>query len=360
VDTVETLSFRKMLVTAAKKDATDLHLTVGSSPMMRVDGVLAPIEGEDVLTSLKIERIVDSMTSLEQRERLEKERDIVIMNIFDNKIRAKVHIFYQEGSMTVSLRFLNLNVETIRALNIPPAIEAFAALKSGLVIIGGHYGSGRTTLALALLEHINRSRVEHILTIENPIEYDMIGNKSIVNQREVGKDVHSFDDALGAIEKEDVDVVFVSELENPQVMRKVLELANAGILVITVMDVSSSDKALEKIISSFPAYEQEYIKELLADALRAIVIQYLLPRIGGGLVPVHEVLVNTSSVRSFVLAQKLAQLEQIIASSRSEGMISFDHELATMVKNRVVSLEHAREVVRNEEVFESLVRGIFM
>ncbi len=359
MDTAETLSFRKILVMAAKRNATDLHLTVGSPPMMRVDGVLEPIEEEEILTSLKIERIVESMSSPDQRDRLQKERDIVIMNIFDNKIRAKVHIFFQEGSMTVSLRFLTLNVETIRALHMPPSIEAIALLKSGLVIVGGHFGSGRTTLALAILEHINRARVEHILTIEDPIEYDMIGNKSIVNQREVGRDVNSFDAALDSIEKEDVDVVFVSELENASATRKVLELANAGILVIVVMDVSSSDKALEKIISGFPSSEQSYITELLGDALRAIIIQYLLPRIGGGLVPVHEVLVNTSSVRSFLLAQKFSQLEQIIASSRAQGMISFDHELATMVKSRIVSLEHAREVAKNSETFESLVRGIF-
>jgi twitching motility protein PilT len=359
VDTVETLSFRKMLVTAAKKDATDLHLTVGSPPMMRVDGVLEQIEGEEILTSLKIERIVASTTTPDQRERLATDRDIVIMNIFDNKIRAKVHIFYQEGSLTVSLRFLNLNVETIRELNLPPSIQSVAQLKNGLVIIGGHFGSGRTTLALALLEQINQSRVEHILTIESPIEYDMTGNKCIVNQREVGRDVNSFDAALDAIEKEDVDVVFVSELANASVTRKVLELANAGILVMIVMDVSSSEKALEKIISAFPSSEQGYITELLSDALRAVVVQYLLPRIGGGLVPVHEVLVNTSSVRSFILSQKFAQLGQIIASSRSQGMVSFDHELAGMVKNRIVSLEHAREVVHNADIFESLVKGIF-
>lgn len=359
MDTAETLSFRNMLVTAAKKDATDLHLTVGSVPMIRVDSILQPLEGEEVLTALKIERIVESMTDPDQRDRLQKERDVVVMQVFDNKIRAKVHIFFQEGSMTVSLRFLTLNVETIRALNMPPAIEAVAMQPNGLVIIGGHFGSGRTTLALAFLEYINRTRVEHILTIEDPIEYDMIGNKSIINQREVGRDVNSFDAALDAIEKEDVNVVFVSELGNVSTMRKMLELANAGILVIAVMDVSSSDKALEKIISTFPTNEQTYITELLADSLRAVIIQYLLPRIGGGLVPVHEVLVNTTTVRSFILSNKLSQLSQIIASSRTEGMIGFDQELATMVKNRIVSLEHAREVAKNSEVFESLVRGIF-
>lgn len=359
MDTAETLSFRSMLVEAVKKSATDLHLTVGSQPMVRIDGALQPLEDQEVLTSLKLDRIVDSMIDIPQRERLDKERDLVIMKIFDNKIRAKIHIFYQENFASISLRFLNLSVETVRELNIPQAIERFAPLKNGLLILGGHYGSGRTTLAFALLEYINRNSIEHILTIENPIEYNLVGNKSIVNQREVGTDVPSFEAALDSIEKEDVDVLFVSEMPNVSVMRKVLELANAGLYVVAVMDISSSEKAIEKIISSFPEHEQTYIQELLADALRGVVIQHLVPRIGGGLVPVHEVLVNTTSVRAFILSNRLTQLDQIIASSRSDGMMSFDHELANMVKTRVVSLEHARDVTRNKEVFESLVKGIF-
>ncbi len=359
MDTAETLLFRNMLVNAAKRDSTDLHLTIGSLPVARIDGALQPLEGEDVMTALKIERIVDSVINRQQRELLDKNRDIVIIKVFDGKIRAKIHIFYQEGTLTLSLRFLTLTVETIRELNIPPSIEKLAALKNGLLILGGHYGSGRTTLAMALLEHINQNRVEHILTIESPIEQNLIGIKSIINQREVGTDVNSFDDALDALEKEDVDVLFVGDLSTASVMRKVLELSNAGILVVTVMDVSSSDKAIEKIISSFPSHEQTYILELLADALRGVVVQYLVPRIGGGLIPVHEVLVNTPSVRATILSNHLQQLSQIIAVSRSDGMMSFDYELAGLVKNRAVSLEHAREVAKNREVFDSLVKGIF-
>lgn len=359
MDTIETLAFRKLLVTAAKREASDLHLTIGSPPMIRVGGILQPVHDDELVTAVKIERIVDSVITQTQRERLERDRDLVIMKVFDDKIRTKVHVFYQEGFLTVSLRFLRLDVGTVRTLSVPKSIERFATLKNGLVIVGGHYGSGRTTLAMALIEHINQQRTEHILTIEHPIEYNLVGAQSIVNQREVGSDVNSFEDGLASIEKEDVDVIFISDLSNGTIVRRTLELANAGILVFTVMDVSSASKALEKLLSSFPPYEQVYIQELLSDVLRGVIIQYLLPKIGGGLAPLHEILINTPPVKALILSNRLVQLDQTIASSRSEGMLSFDHELANLVKSRIVSLEHAREVARNRELFESLVKGIF-
>lgn len=359
MDTVETLAFRTLLVTAMKREATDLHLTIGSPPMIRVDGVLQPVNDEELMTSLKIERVVDSIIDTPQRERLERDRDLVIMKVFDGKIRAKVHVFYQEGYLTISLRFLRLDVAEVRTLHLPKSIERFAALKNGLVLVGGHYGSGRTTLAMAILEQINQQRTEHILTIEQPVEYNVVGAKSIVNQREVGSDVNSFEEGLVSIEKEDVDVLFISDVGSPSIIRRALELASAGILVLTVMDVSSAEKALEKLLSSFPPHEQIYVRELLADVLRGVAIQYLLPKIGGGLAPLHEVLVNTTAVRGLILSGRLTQLDQTIASSKAEGMLSFDHELAGLVKSRIVSLEHAREVARNQELFESLVRGIF-
>lgn len=359
MDTVETLAFRKILVTSAKREATDLHLTAGSPPMVRVGGALQPIEDEEIVTAVRIERIVDSLISQQQRERLERARDLVFMKVFDDKIRIKIHIFYQEGLLTVSLRFLRLDVGTVRTLSIPKSIERFAVLKNGLVIVGGHYGSGRTTLAMALLEHINQNRTEHILTIEYPIEYNLAAEKSIVSQREVGSDVNTIEDGLASIEKEDVDVLFISDLANPSVVRRSLELANAGILVLTVMDVSSAEKALEKMLSSFPSNEQVYVRELLADVLRGVVIQYLLPKIGGGLAPLHEILINTPSVKAMILSNRLTQLDQTIASSRADGMLSFDHELANLVKSRIVSLENGKEVARNHELFESLVKGIF-
>ena len=357
MDTAQTLAFRKILTESIKKEASDLHISVGSRPMVRIDGSLRDMEDEDVFTESSIRAIVESILAPEQLTRLEKDRDYVLVKVFDNKIRTKIHFFYQEGFLTLSIRILSLNPVTLHELKTPPVIEKLSDHSHGLVIIAGRYGSGRTTLATALLEQINRTRVEHILTLEHPIEYNLVSNKSIVDQQEVGRDVATFEKGLASLDDEDVDVLFVSELGSSESTRAVLEHANAGMLVIVVVDTDSAARAIERLIAMFPAQEQEYARQLVAETLQAVVVQTLVPQMGGGRVPVHEILLNNASVRSFILSNRLQQLGNVVASSKAEGMLSFDTELAALVRSQKVSLEHAQEVARNRDVFDSLVKG---
>ena len=357
MDTAQTLAFRKILTESIKKEASDLHISVGSRPMVRIDGSLRDMEDEDVFTESSIRAIVESILVPEQLAQLEKDRDYVLVKVFDNKIRTKIHFFYQEGFLTLSIRILSLNPVTLHELKTPPVIEKLSDRSPGLVIIAGRYGSGRTTLATALLEQINRTRVEHILTLEHPIEYNLVSNKSIVDQQEVGRDVATFEKGLASLDDEDVDVLFVSELGSSESTRQVLEHANAGMLVIVVVDTDSAARAIERLIAMFPAQEQEYARQLVAETLQAVVVQTLVPQMGGGRVPVHEILLNNASVRSFILSNRLQQLGNVVASSKAEGMLSFDTELAALVRSQKVSLEHAQEVARNRDVFDSLVKG---
>jgi len=356
MDTTQTLEFRRLLVDAVKRGASDLHLSVGSKPVVRVDGELSPLEQEPILSGGAIREIIDSILTPLQKQELEQNRDSITTRIFDEKIRAKIHIFFQEGFPSASFRMLTMTPKTPQELALPKQIEKFATCKQGLTIIAGTYGSGRTTLAMSILEHINRNRKEYIMTLERPIEYDLVGNKSIVNQREVGVDVKSIEDGLTYVQREDVDVLFVSELSSVDIIRKVLELSNAGMYIIAVMDMDSVVRVIEKIIASFDTHEQPIIQGLLADGLQSIIVQTLLPKIGGGLTAVHELLMNTPAVKTALLANRLNQLQQVIASSRSDGMISIDHELALRVKNREVLLEHAREHVRDLDTFSSLTK----
>lgn len=357
MDTAQTLAFRNILTESVKKEASDLHLSVGSRPMMRVNGSLHDMEDEDICTQDSIKTIVDSMLSSEQFALLEKERDYVLVKVFDNRIRTKIHFFYQEGFLALSMRFLSLNPVMLHELRVPSVIEKLANLSHGLIVVAGRYGSGRTTLATSLLEQINRTRVEHILTIEKPIEYNLVSNKSIVDQQEVGSDTESFEKGLSNLDDEDVDVLFVSELSSAPAARSVLEHANAGMLVITILDTDSATRAIEHLFTMFPAHEQEYARQLIAETLSAVVVQMLVPQIGGGRLPVHEILLNNASVRSFILSNRLQQLGNVIASSKAEGMLSFDAELAALVRSQKISLEHAREMARNKDVLESLVKG---
>lgn len=357
MDTAQTLAFRSILTDAAKKEASDLHISVASRPMIRVCGELQDMADKDIFTQDSVQAIVASLLSPEQIEQLSKEKSATLVKVFDNKIRTKIHFFYQEGFLTLSLRFLALNPVTLSELQLPSSIVSLTLLSHGLIVIAGHLGSGRTTLATALLEQINRTRVEHILTLEKPMEYNLVSNKSIVDQRQIGTDVESFEKGLELLDEEDVDVLFVSEVESAHAHRKVLELANAGVLVVMIMDTDSASRVIERLIAVFPANEQDYARQMVAESMKAVVIQALVPQIGGGRVAVHEVLLSNAPVRSFVLSNRLAQLDNVIASSKAEGMLSFDAELAALVKSQKVSVEHAREIARSRDVFDSLVKG---
>ncbi len=357
MDTAQTLAFRKLLTESVKKEASDLHISVGSRPMIRIDGLLHDMEDEDIFTEDSIKSIVESVLSSDQLAVLTRDRNFVLVKVFDNKIRTKIHFFYQESFLTLSIRFLSLNPVTLHELAMPSVITKLSALKHGLVVIAGRYGSGRTTLAVSLLEEINRTRVEHILTLERPIEYNLVSNKSIVDQQEIGRDIQSFEQGLMNLDDEDVDVLLVGELSSAECTRLVLEHANAGMLVIVIIDTDSATRAIERLVAMFPTQEQDYARQLVSGTLQAVIVQALVPQMGGGRIPVHEILLNNASVRSFILSNRLQQLGNVVASSKAEGMLSFDTELAALVRSQKVSLEHAREIAHSSDVFDSLVKG---
>ena len=349
--------FVRILTEAAKQHASDLHLNVGMHPVMRVDGKLVTMESEEIQTEQVVRDVVMGLTNEKQQATLEQNRSLIFTLELENKLRVKVNAYYQEGQLVVSMRLLSVVATTLKDLNVPPAVERFVGLTRGMLIIGGPYGSGRTTLAMAIIEQINRTRAEHIMTIEAPIEYNLVSNKSIVDQREVGFDVPTFEAALDYVQKEDVDVLFVSDMSSPSIIRQCLEVANAGIYTIVVMDVDSSQRALEKIITNFEASEQAHIRALLADVLEGVVIQRLVPRKGGGMMGVHEVLLSNPSMKSLILSGRLAQIPLMIRTSKAEGMMSLDAQLANLVSNQEITIENAHEASIDITTLDSLVRG---
>ncbi|MBI4272820.1 Flp pilus assembly complex ATPase component TadA [Candidatus Uhrbacteria bacterium] len=356
MDTAQSLTFRRLLTEAFKKGASDLHFTVGSRPTVRIHGSLQALESEEFSTEISVRDIVTTLLAADEQKKFSEQRDYIITRVFDERIRCKVHFFHQEGLPAISFRFLSMAPKALKDLNVPPQLGHFVTVKEGLLIVTGGYGSGRTTLATGILEEINRSRVEHIMTIERPIEYNLVGNKSIVNQREVGSDVVDFDTALHYVQEEDVDVLLVSDMPTLDSIRRVLELAGAGIYVITIMNADSVPRALEKISTLFEEHHQQHIRGLLADVLVGVVAQALLPGIGGSVIPVQEVLLNNESVKSMIVSGRLGQLDQLIKSSRAGGMMSFDHELATLVRNSRVSKDTALQSAHDRATLESLLR----
>jgi twitching motility protein PilT len=356
MDTAQSLAFRKLLTEAIKRGASDVHLTVGAHPMIRVDGLLRTFSQEEIVTEQYVHTIIDGILNQNQKERLTRDRDVVFTTVFDEKIRSKIHVFYQEGFPVLSFHFFSMTVRTPQELGIELNFDRFISAKNGLLIITGPRGSGRTTLTVGLLEYINRTQGVHIMTIEDPIEYNLNSNRSIVVQREVGSDVPTITEGLSAAAQEDVDILYVSDVKDADQMRTILELANSGMFIIVVFNTGSSVMALEKIVSFFGTHEQSHIRNLLAESLKGVVVQFLLPKIGGGVVSIHEILLNNTSAKTLIASDKLNQIGQLIKVSRDEGMTSIDHELATRLRNNEILLEHARAIAQDQQTLDTLMR----
>jgi twitching motility protein PilT len=337
------LAIAHLLSTVAERKASDLHLTVGNPPILRIDGKLNTLAEEAIVTPDFLEDVVKTMLSPDQRRALEERRELTVAYQFENRARFKANVYHQKGFLAVSLRLIPATIPSIAELGLPAIVETFAELERGLVIVTGPFGSGRTTTIAALIQSINQKRSEHIVTIERPIEYLFLNNQSVIEQREVGVDTVSIEQALTTASHEDVDVVMVSELEDADAIRAALTAVESGRLLLTTMTTESAVKTIEKLLLSFNTTELPQVRKQLAENLRGIVSQRLLPRVGGGRIVVAEVLIPNEPIRSVLRDGVLYQLQNILHTSREEGMVSLDRALAELVKAGVVLLDDAMQ-----------------
>ncbi len=339
--TNETIIIDRILTTAAEYKASDCHLVAGNPPILRVDGKLVALQGEAIITPDFLDRLAETLLDDVQRKTLADQKEVVISTTWGNRARYKVSFIHQRGAVAASLRFIPATMKTIEELGLPKVVAELINVQTGLVLITGPFGSGRTATAAALLNAINQSRAAHIVTVEKPIEYLFVNNQSIIEQREVGRDTTSFKQALETASREDVDVIFVSEMESPDVIDAVLSAAESSRLVISTMSTDSITRTLEKIITSFPEDQTQRIRVQLASTIQAVVSQRLLPRVGGGRIAVAEVLMPTPPIRAVIRDGALYQLTNILQTSRDAGMISLDRALAELVKTGEILIDDA-------------------
>lgn len=339
--TNEQIEINRILTAVAEYNASDLHLSVGNVPNVRVDGELFPLRDEKVVTPDFMNKLSLFFLDEKQKGILKKEKEIIFSYNFQNRIRFKVNIFFQEGYLSASLRLIPTTIKTLKELGLPKAVERVSMIQKGLVIVCGPFSSGRSSTIAALINEINNSRSEHILTVEKPIEFIFNDNQSIIEQREVGRDTNSFEQALKSAFREDVDVVMVSELKSKELIKSALDIAEGGRLIYATMETDSSIKTIERIINSFKKEEQNQIRVQLAEVLEGVIVQHLLPRVGGGRILVAEVLIPTSAVRSIIREGGIYQLENVLQTSREEGMISLDRALAELVRTGEIHLKNA-------------------
>lgn len=318
-----------------------------------MDGALVTLTDEPFVTPDLIDAVIKTVLTPAQRTQLEQDRELTVAYAHENRARFKVTAYYQKGFAALALRLIPSQPLSAAELSLPPVVDAFAQLVRGLIIVVGPFGSGRTSTVAAILQAINERRAAHIVTVERPIEYLFLNNKSVIEQREVGTDTKSFVQALATANREDVDVVAVSELDDPATVRAALEVVEAGRLVIGTMTAESTVQAVERILLSFPPTELPVVRRALAEHLAGILAVRLLPRVGGGRVPAVEVMVPNEAMRSVIRDGALYQLGNILHTAREEGTIPLDRALAQRVKSGEVLLEDAVEYAQDRSALRA-------
>jgi twitching motility protein PilT len=320
---------------------SDLLLTSGSAPRVRVDGMLRPLEGAPTLDAGQIDGLVKSMLSPDQMAIFKEHMDVDFSFSWEDKARLRASAFTQRGETSLALRMIPSQIPTFEQLGLPPVAEWMARLPRGLVLMTGPTGSGKSTTLASIIGRINETRALHVLTIEDPIEYVHTHNLSAVTQREVGLDSPSFERALRSALREDPDVLLVGEMRDLESIGLALTLAETGHLVFSTLHTNDAAQAVDRIIDVFPAYRQEQIRVQLSACLGAVVAQRLVPMIGGGMVAAFEILIANNPVRNLIREGKTNQLMNVITTNASEGMCTLEASLADLVQSETVTYEDA-------------------
>ena len=351
------LEINKLLMIVLERGASDLHLTIGKPPTIRVDSVLVELKDYEALSGNTIAAMVDVLlVTDEKRKEFRAEKELDFSFSFKDNIRFRVNAYYQKGYPGAALRLVPNKIKTIEELNLPQQLKDMLNNKQGLILVVGPTGHGKSTTLASLIDLVNHTRAENIVTIEDPIEYVYIQDKSMINQREVGFDTQSFARALRSVLREDANVVLVGEMRDLESIATTITIAETGHLVLATLHTNNASQTIDRIIDVFPAYQQNQIRAQLANILIAVVSQRLLPKIGGGRLPAMEIMMNSHAVANVIRENKAYELPNIIRTSAAGGMVSLDVSLASLVRNNLVQLDDVLQYVTDKDTFDGLLR----
>lgn len=331
----------ELITTVAKENASDLHLSVGRHPTLRVSGQLIPLAKIPILTAEATAGLAEVMMSKEVFSDFTKNHERDFSYSFKEKIRFRVNVYFQRGYVGVAMRLIPVRIKTLAELELPSILLDFTKKEQGFFLVVGPTGHGKSTTLAAMIDAINHARNEQIITVEDPIEYIFTPDRSMVSQREVGSDTADFPIALRSMFRQDMDVAMIGEMRDHETIATAVTAAETGHLVFSSLHTNNAAQTIDRIIDSFSGAQQGQIRAQLANTLIGVFSQRLIPRISGGLIPAYELLISNPAVRNLVRENKVHELDLVIETNSENGMVSFNRSLVDLVRRGEITMENA-------------------
>lgn len=345
-----------IIVRALADNVSDIHFSVGYYPAFRVAGNLVPLMNTRIFSPEDTMGLVSALLAPSFKEQFLANKEIDFSYDFYGKARFRGNAFFQKGSVGIALRAVPSQVKTIAELNLPPILEIFARKKQGFFLVVGPVGQGKSTTLASMIELINRERSEHVVTIEDPIEHLFTSGKSVIDQREAGIDTRDFHTGLQSAFRQDVDILMIGEMRDPETISTAVTAAETGHLVLSTLHTNNASQTINRIIDSFPGDQQSQIRIQLAGSLLGIFSQRLIPRVSGGLIPAYELLINNTAVSSLINEGRINEIDIVIETGSKDGMIDMNRSLAELVRKGEVTYENALLYSTNPKGLERILQ----
>jgi len=335
------MNIKELLTLTISRNASDLHLVTGIEPHLRIEGALIPIPGEPKVTAEAVDKILKEVLTPEQYERLVVNKELDFSLAFNDTARFRANAYTQKGALAIAFRTIPLSIPRIDDLGLPKILHTFTNLRQGFVLVTGPTGHGKSTSIAAMIDEINENRAEHIVTVEDPVEFIFNPKRSIISQREMGFDTHSWQIALRSVLREDPNVVLIGEMRDYETIAAALTIAETGHLVFASLHTNSASQTIDRIVDVFPDEQQEQVKLQLSNVVEAVFSMRLIPGEDGHRAVAYEVMLGTSAIKTSIRDGKTHQIDNILQTSTGIGMNTLEMSLANLVKSGKVSLEVA-------------------
>ncbi|TSC56055.1 MAG: twitching motility protein [Parcubacteria group bacterium Gr01-1014_18] len=337
---------------ANDQEASDIHLLAFMPPYIRVDGALRPLVGYEALSDKQLQDMGFAILRADQRDRFTESREMDIAYQTPDATRYRVNLHWEKNTVALAARIISSKIPTMSELNLPQIVYDLIKKPAGLVLVTGPTGCGKSTTLASLIESINIERAEHIVTLEDPIEFVYQSKKSLIAQRQLGVDMANFQDGLKHVLRQDPNVILVGEMRDPETIAMTITLAETGHLVFATLHTYNAPQTIDRIIDTFPPYQQTQVRLQLSITLQGVISQRLLPKVGGGRVAAREVLINNPAIGNLIRENKMAQMKTVMQTSADEGMVTMDQNLARLYREGKIVREDAITFMDNPMILE--------